>query len=524
MENRNGPRSQGLSVYSTGWVVTCAERQPEDFNKGLTVLGSQTIQYSLVPHLRDTLSIPDHTIPRESREFPFCLLVGSLNGTLEGTIPLPSDRPRSYKLLQASYFLPRQQLQDLNTKSRFSSASTDHNPRNSLRKYYFVQISTGKSTWDKPTEAAPGAPTLSNTATPAQTANPYQTPNEQVMSGQETEGTRGMGDNQHGESTDRAGGLGGMAMNAILGGNKKQSNNSGSGGLVGQLAGQFLGGGKQTHGSSGQNSGGAGGLMGQLASGFMGGGSKPQNQQGQQSSQHHSSGGIGGMLGGILGGGSHGSSSQNNSYGYTSTGQTGTYSGTAPPTSYTPSGQHQPSAQYQPPSQHQGGAGAYGGQSHQSSYSSQPPQGQYGQTSQHHSTSQYGIAPASGGYGHPAPSNDQYSQHGSSQPGSNYPTPPPPQYSHHQQGNQSGPPGGYGQQTPGQYPPVPGQGQYGQPPSGGRYGQPQHPQHGGGQYGQPPQGGQYGGQQHQQSYGGGYPGQSQGQQHNQSQGPPPPGW
>lgn len=80
--------------------------------------------------------------------------------------------------------------------------------RNSLRKYYFVQISTGKSTWDKPTEAAPGAPTLSNTATPAQTTNPYQTPNEQAMSGQGNEGTRGMGDNQHGESTDRAGGLG----------------------------------------------------------------------------------------------------------------------------------------------------------------------------------------------------------------------------------------------------------------------------------------------------------------------------
>merc|ERR1711939_109589 len=139
----------------------------------------------------------------------------------------------------------------------------------SLRKYYYVQISTGQSTWDKPTEAAPGAPRASAASTPAQ-GNPTQPPPfDRTMSGDgqlPQDGARGFGD-QHGPSPDRAGGFGGMAMNAILGGNKQSSGHgSGSGGLVGQLASGLLGGGKQSHGSSGgHGNGGAGGLVGQLA-------------------------------------------------------------------------------------------------------------------------------------------------------------------------------------------------------------------------------------------------------------------
>lgn len=128
---------------------------------------------------------------------------------IDGSILLFQDRLRSIIISTAAtvLLLPPSTTPRI-TKPNFRALKLTSIPRTSLRKYYFVQISTGKSTWDKPTEAAPGAPTLSNTATPAQTTNPYQTPNEQAMSGQGNEGTRGMGDNQHGESTDRAGGLG----------------------------------------------------------------------------------------------------------------------------------------------------------------------------------------------------------------------------------------------------------------------------------------------------------------------------
>jgi hypothetical protein len=81
----------------------------------------------------------------------------------------------------------------------------------SLRKYYYVQISTGQSTWDKPTEPAPGAPTASATTTPAQGNPTHPPPTQRTMSSEgqhQQDGTRGMGGNQHGESTDRAGGLG----------------------------------------------------------------------------------------------------------------------------------------------------------------------------------------------------------------------------------------------------------------------------------------------------------------------------
>jgi hypothetical protein len=79
----------------------------------------------------------------------------------------------------------------------------------SSRKYYYVQISTGKSTWDTPTEVAPGVVTGSASTTPAQHGTPYSPPPPVGMSGQpDKEGARGLGGPQHGESTDRAGGLG----------------------------------------------------------------------------------------------------------------------------------------------------------------------------------------------------------------------------------------------------------------------------------------------------------------------------
>ena len=79
------------------------------------------------------------------------------------------------------------------------SALTDFAPSfDRSRKYYFVQISTGESTWDVPTMAAPQVPTPG--ATPAQ-ENPYPAP----MDG---EGTRGMG----GQEGDRGLGVSGYQM------------------------------------------------------------------------------------------------------------------------------------------------------------------------------------------------------------------------------------------------------------------------------------------------------------------------
>lgn len=60
---------------------------------------------------------------------------------------------------------------------------------NRSKKYYFVQISTGESTWDTPTQAAAMVPTPG--VTPAQ-GNPYSAP--------DAEGTRGIdGQGQEGD-------------------------------------------------------------------------------------------------------------------------------------------------------------------------------------------------------------------------------------------------------------------------------------------------------------------------------------
>jgi|TARA_R110002003_G_scaffold2429_2_gene24299 hypothetical protein len=64
-----------------------------------------------------------------------------------------------------------------------------------------VQISTGVSQWDLPTSEAPIGGSSSH-STPAQSANPYNKPGGAEVG----DGTRGVGG--HGESTDRAGGLG----------------------------------------------------------------------------------------------------------------------------------------------------------------------------------------------------------------------------------------------------------------------------------------------------------------------------
>jgi hypothetical protein len=67
-----------------------------------------------------------------------------------------------------------------------------------------VQISTGVSQWDLPTSEAPIGASSSH-STPAQATNPYHKP-DGSQGPDAGDGTRGMGG--HGESTDRAGGLG----------------------------------------------------------------------------------------------------------------------------------------------------------------------------------------------------------------------------------------------------------------------------------------------------------------------------
>lgn len=96
-----------------------------------------------------------------------------------------------------------------------------------------------------------------------------------------------------------------MAMNAILGGGKKQS--SGGGGLGG-LASQFLGGGGAhgSHSSGSSGNGLAGQLAGKLASNLFSSSEKPaapQNYHGGQNSSKPSH--QGGLTGAVFGGVAH---------------------------------------------------------------------------------------------------------------------------------------------------------------------------------------------------------------------------
>ncbi|KAI6889281.1 small GTP-binding protein [Hortaea werneckii] len=194
------------------------------------------------------------------------------------------------------------------------------------RKYYFVQISTGESTWEVPTMAAPQVPTPSGT--PAQ-GNPYPPPGE--------ESSRGMG----GGGSER--GLGGDLANAFLHSGKSSGHSSSP---LGNIASQFFG--TNGHGPQQSSGGHSSSGLGGIASSFLGGGSSSSHggqQHGQQygsgshgSSGHSSSGlgQLGSMASSFLGGHgkpSHGSGS--NPYGYSSNGSSGgTYNGTALAASY----------------------------------------------------------------------------------------------------------------------------------------------------------------------------------------------
>ncbi|KAF2084399.1 hypothetical protein K490DRAFT_75916 [Saccharata proteae CBS 121410] len=374
------------------------------------------------------------------------------------------------------------------------------------RKYYYVQISTGHSQWDKPTSEEPVGTRGSRSNTPANAIRdqPIMSPDGNGMArGPDGSATYAPDGKSEDYSEDR--GLGSTAMNMLM---HKQSGHNQSG--LGGIASSFLGGG--SHGGSQSQASGhsSSGLVGQLASGLLGSGKPHGQQQQQQQQQAHGTGssshqqsGLGGMLGGMLGG-SHGS--QN--YGYSSSGTSGTYSGTAPSAQYQPQGSHvssthSPSAQYgtqsyaQTPSYGQSGPNQYGAPTH--TQGGHPPQhtSSFGQQNmdfppppqQHHQS--YG-SPANAHTLASAPY-DQYGQNSST----SFPPPPPPSQNH----------GGYGAAQPPHGSAV--HASYGQTPM---YGQESHSQTG------------YGGQ---QGYGAG---QQQQQQHgnyaaySNASRPPQPGW
>ncbi|KAI1506623.1 hypothetical protein F5X99DRAFT_11196 [Biscogniauxia marginata] len=192
------------------------------------------------------------------------------------------------------------------------------------KKYYYVQLSTGVSQWDTPTQAAPGG-------TPAQVSeHPYGVPGRQELithpDGSQTvrypdgrmepilplDGSRGAPGGPDGER-----GFGSFAANSLLsqfsGGHGKPQGGSGhSSGGFGNLAGQLIGGLGGSHGSSSGGSSGAHGglsgggapgkLVGQLASSLFSSGNKPQqpaNYQGGQAHQSHHSGLAGSVMGGV---------------------------------------------------------------------------------------------------------------------------------------------------------------------------------------------------------------------------------
>ncbi|KAJ2988224.1 hypothetical protein NUW58_g4090 [Xylaria curta] len=297
----------------------------------------------------------------------------------------------------------------------------------SSKKYYYVQLSTGVSQWEVPTDAAPGA-------TPAQSnEHPYGVPGPREVithpDGTQTlkhpdgrmepilppESSRSL----DGPTGDR--GFGTMATNALLnqftsGSGKPQSGSGhGSGGL-GNLAGQLIGSLGSTHGSShgtssgGQSGSGSSNIVGQLASGLFSSTQKPdksQNYHGGGTS--HPSGGIAGqVLGGVAGmfGGHHGKQSGQN-YGYSNSGQSGTYTGQAPPTSYQPPSASTPS--YSTPSTNQHSTPSYNPPSQHGTPSYPPPPVQHGGTSygQGGQNPPYGSGGPSSNYGH-SPGSHEY--------------------------------------------------------------------------------------------------------------------
>ncbi|KAF2966529.1 hypothetical protein GQX73_g7076 [Xylaria multiplex] len=271
----------------------------------------------------------------------------------------------------------------------------------SSKKYYYVQLSTGVSQWEIPTNAAPGA-------TPAQSnEHPYGVPGPREVithpDGTQTlkhpdgrmepilppESSRGF----DGPTGDR--GFGNIAANALLS--------------------QFSGASGKPHSGSDHGSGGArkSGWSTYRKPCLFSSGGKPeqtQNYHGGQHQQSHSSSGLAGqVVGGVTGmfGGHHGKQSGQD-YGYSNSGQSGSYSGQAPPTSYQPpngstasysspsSNQHSTPSYNPPPTQH--GAPSY-----------PPPPGQHSTSSYSqggHQNPPYGSGPSSN-YGH-SPASHEY--------------------------------------------------------------------------------------------------------------------
>ncbi|KAH8899683.1 hypothetical protein GQ53DRAFT_802166 [Thozetella sp. PMI_491] len=337
----------------------------------------------------------------------------------------------------------------------------------SSKKYYFVQLATGVSQWETPTDAAPvgggntpanhvdhpyggppgGKPEVITHPDGSQTVKHADGTMEPIMPGQD--GTRGIGgDGPQGER-----GIGSFLMNQISG------NHGGGSHGAGGLANQLLSG--LTHAGGNHSSGGGGGsgiggkLASQLASNLFHSSDKPSAPQnyhgGQTQNQPVNSGGLAGsVMGGVatMFGGKPGGS-QN--FGYSNSGHAGGYSGPAPPTSYQPPSSGSGSGSYQSSQPPHSSTPSY-----QSPPPSQPPAQPYGQ--QQH---------AQQGQGHNAP----------------YGQPTPPSF--------PGPPGSQSH-TP-SYPPPPGQhtpaGQSSYAAAQPNYGTPQgqHQQQG---YGQPSYSGQ----------------------------------
>ncbi|KZF20595.1 hypothetical protein L228DRAFT_262528 [Xylona heveae TC161] len=390
------------------------------------------------------------------------------------------------------------------------------------RKYYYVQISTGVSQWEVPTEPAPTVPTPGGT--PQQTTDPFQKPSDPLQSAPEAEaGTaRGFEGGSEPYGQDR-GLVSDLATNMIFGKQNKQSHSG-----LGGLASSFLGG----HGSQGssqqQSSHSGGGLVGQIAGSLLGG-HKPHGQQQQQQQQQqtasstgHSQSNLMGIAGSILGGHTPQHQNQQSGYGYSSGGHStsggSAYTGQAPPAQYQPSGQHSTGTtpshfgssgtsqqhhgvqQYGTTSQHGYDGGSQYGQPSSGPYNPQQEHqggfgGHHGQTS-----SQYGQH---GGYGSPALGGGHNQPYGHQQSQHQYPPAPgtEPSYGHNQ---------AYSQQASYDYPPPP-------PLSS-------HPQHQGGMPGQYPPG--HGGYSelsgNQPGHGGS--GYGQGGGYGNYGGPPAPEW
>lgn len=382
------------------------------------------------------------------------------------------------------------------------------------KKYYYVQLSTGVSQWEIPTDAAPVG------GTPAHNVeHPYGVPGQPQLithpDGTQTvkhadgtmepilpsgDGTRGMGG---GATGDRglSNVLGNALINNIAGGHGKPHGGShgGSHGAnpLNNIAGSLIGG-LSHSGGHGSSSGGHGSnalpgkLVGQLASSFFSSGnsSKPSSQtqgyHGDQSSHpsQHGGGLAGAVMGGVssmFGGKPHGQPGQN--FGYSNTGQSGGYSAPAPPTTYQPP----TTGSYQPPHTQS--------TSNTPSYHSPPP----------NSYPPPGQAPHAAAYGQSTPGQTPHAPSYAAPPTQHAPSYPPPP-GHQQYGQQGHVP-----------PPPPGQppaNQYGAPAQQVSYGQPQYstpgsynppyagvpapPSHPGGYTAQPSYGGQHGQ---------GYPGQ-----------------